>query len=87
MLGIILQEDWRFEIEVMDKGSASFMDTSIGKTMIDLELRRWSTLSALAKLTLQQEMDTANSTAEAVEKSIKNQRKKVKGSDIRERYA
>lgn len=77
-----MQEDWRFEIEVLDKGNLS--DTSIGTTMIDLELRRWSTKSALAKLLLQQEKDITEELIEEHEKALKKEKKQKDA--MREKY-
>ena len=39
-----------------DKGSFELQDTMIGKTIIDLEQRRWSMKYALAKLIFDQEI-------------------------------
>ena len=52
-----MQEDWRFEIEVWDKGTFKYNDSLIGTTMIDLEHRRWSNEYALTKLALEQELE------------------------------
>ena len=52
---VILNEDWKFQISVWDVGD--FSDTLVGSTIIDLEQRRWSKRSVLAKLILMQEVD------------------------------
>ena len=84
---ISLQEDWRFEIEVKDKGNlGAYSDSSIGITMIDLEQRRWSTEYALSKLALEQEIDISNERIEENEKILKQNRGGKHKDDNREKY-
>lgn len=54
-----LQDDWQLEVEVMDSGSLLFPHRLIGKTMIDIEERRWSLGYVRAKLALEQHVAIA----------------------------
>lgn len=48
-----LQDDWKLEVEINDSGSLQIFDRLIGKTMIDIEERRWSMTYVQAKMALE----------------------------------
>ena len=40
-MDVAFPTDWKLQIEVMDRGMFSYNDSLIGKTIIDLEQRRY----------------------------------------------